>query len=157
MGVWKLNEEEIVRTYADTVYKIAYRYTANAADAEDVFSETFLAYFKRKRSFESEEHRKAWIIRVTINCAKDLLSARHNDEELNEELVGGEDHASREDILTLRQAIDALPPQQKEILTLYYLNDVPIKTIAEILNKNENTVKVTLFRARDNLRAYFEG
>ena len=152
-----MNEEEIVRTYADIVYKIAYRYTANTADAEDVFSETFLAYFKRERSFESEEHRKAWLIRVTINCAKDLLAERHNDEELNEELVGGEGHASQEDILTLRQAIDALPPQQKEILTLYYLNDVPIKTIAEILNKNENTVKVTLSRARDNLRAYFEG
>ena len=152
-----MNEEEIVRTYADIVYKIAYRYTANTADAEDVFSETFLAYFKRERSFESEEHRKAWLIRVTINCAKDLLAKRRNDEELNEELVGGEGHASQEDILTLRQAIETLPPQQKEILTLYYLNDVPIKTIAEILNKNENTVKVTLFRARDNLRAYFEG
>ena len=48
-----MNEEEIVRTYADLVYKIAYRYTSNAADAEDVFSETFLAYFKRERSFES--------------------------------------------------------------------------------------------------------
>ena len=151
-----MNEEQIVRTYADMVYKIAYRYTANTEDAEDVFSETFLAYFKRKRSFESEEHRKAWIIRVTINCAKDLLAKRRNDEELNEELVGGEGHASQEDILTLRQAIDTLPPQQKEILTLYYLNDVPIKTIAEILNKNVNTVKVTLFRARENLRAYFE-
>lgn len=151
-----MNEEQIVRTYADIVYKIAYRYTANTEDAEDVFSETFLAYFKRKRSFESEEHRKAWIIRVTINCAKDLLAKRRNDEELNEELVGGEGHASQEDILTLRQAIDTLPPQQKEILTLYYLNDVPIKTIAEILNKNVNTVKVTLFRARENLRAYFE-
>ena len=152
-----MNEEQIVRTYADIVYKIAYRYTANTEDAEDVFSETFLAYFKRKRSFESEEHRKAWIIRVTINCAKDLLAKRRNDEELNEELVGGEGHASQEDILTLRQAIETLPPQQKEILTLYYLNDVPIKTIAEILNKNVNTVKVTLFRARENLRAYFEG
>ena len=151
-----MNEEQIVRTYADIVYKIAYRYTANTEDAEDVFSETFLAYFKRKRSFESEEHRKAWIIRVTINCAKDLLAKRRNDEELNEELVGGEGHASQEDILTLRQAIETLPPQQKEILTLYYLNDVPIKTIAEILNKNENTVKVTLFRARENLRTYFE-
>ena len=151
-----MNEEVIVRTYADMVYRIAYRYTSNVEDAEDVFSETFLAYFKRERSFESEEHRKAWLIRVTINCAKDLLNARHGNEELNEELAVNEVHASQEDILTLRHAIDALPPQQKEILTLYYINDVPIKTIAEILNKNENTVKVTLFRARGNLRTYFE-
>lgn len=65
-----MNEELVVKTYADMVYKIAYRYTANPTDAEDVFSETFLAYFKKDRAFESEEHRKAWLIRVTINCAK---------------------------------------------------------------------------------------
>ena len=151
-----MNEEQIVRTYADMVYRIAYRYTSNAADAEDVFSETFLAYFKRERSFESEEHRKAWLIRVTINCAKDLLSARHCNEELDEELAFDEGRASQEDILTLRQAIDALPPQQREILMLHYLDGVALKTIAEILDKNINTVKVTLFRARENLRAYFE-
>ena len=151
-----MDEEQIVRTYADMIYKIAYRYTSNTADAEDVFSETFLAYFKRERSFESEEHRKAWLIRVTINCAKDLLSARRCDEELNEELISEPQHAPQEDILTLREAINALPPGQKEILTLYYLNDIPIKTIATILEKSENTVKVTLFRARENLRKYFE-
>lgn len=151
-----MNEEQIVRTYADMVYKIAYHYTANAMDAEDVYSETFLTYFKCERSFDSEEHRKAWFIRVTINCAKDLLSERHSEGELNEELAGDVGHASQEGLLTLRQAIDALPQQQKELITLYYLNDLSIKEIAEILNKNENTVKVTLSRARENLRAFFE-
>ena len=66
-----MNEEAVVRTYADMVYKIAYRYVANPVDADDVFSETFLAYFKKERVFPEEEHRKAWLIRVTINCAKD--------------------------------------------------------------------------------------
>lgn len=151
-----MNEEQVVCTYADMVYRIAYRYTSNAADAEDVFSETFLAYFKHKRSFESEEHRKAWLVRVTINCAKDILRERRSSEELNEELVSAEQPTSREDALMLHQAIDALPPQQKEIITLFYLDDLPIKTIASILSKNESTVKVTLFRARENLRAFFE-
>ena len=64
-----MNEETVVRTYADMVYKIAYRYVLNQADADDVFSETFLAYFKKERVFQDEEHRKAWLIRVTINCA----------------------------------------------------------------------------------------
>jgi RNA polymerase sigma factor (sigma-70 family) len=82
-----MNEEEIVRTYADMVYKIAYRYVANPTDADDVFSETFLAYFKKERTFEEEEHRKAWLIRVTINCAKDLLRSKAPWEELNEEIL----------------------------------------------------------------------
>ena len=54
-----MSEDYVVRTYADMVYKVAVRYTANFADAEDVFSETFLAYFRKERQFNSEEHRKA--------------------------------------------------------------------------------------------------
>ena len=68
-GVFNTSEDFVVRTYADMVYKIAVRYTANLTDADDVFSETFLAYFRKERQFNSEEHRKAWLIRVAINCA----------------------------------------------------------------------------------------
>ena len=83
-----MNEETVVRTYADMVYKIAYRYVADPTDVDDVFSETFLTYFKKERVFHDEEHRKAWLIRVTINCAKDLLRGKSSWEELNETIVG---------------------------------------------------------------------
>ena len=54
--------------YGDTVYRLAFAYTRNRADADDVFQEVFLRYFRRAPAFETEEHRKAWLIRVTINC-----------------------------------------------------------------------------------------
>ena len=152
-----MTEEQVVLTYSDMVYKIAYRYTKNPADADDVYSETFLTYFKKERTFESEEHRKAWLIRVTVNCAKDLLSGRGYYEELNEELAGAEEQPlPREDIMSLRDAINALPQHQREVITLFYLQDLTVRQIAEILDKNENTVKVTLSRARDKLREYLE-
>ena len=152
-----MNEEQVVRTYSDMVYKIAYRYTKNPTDADDVYSETFLTYFKKERTFESEEHRKAWLIRVTVNCAKDLLTGRGYYEELNEDLAGAEQEAlPREEILTLREAIAALPQHQREVITLFYLQDLTVRQIADILDKNENTVKVTLARARDRLREYLE-
>ena len=69
------------------VYRIAYRYVKNSIDSDDVFSEVFLAYFKKERTFESEEHRKAWLIRVTINCAKDLLAQRAQLQQLHEETL----------------------------------------------------------------------
>ena len=81
-GVFNTSEDFVVRTYADMVYKIAVRYTANLTDADDVFSETFLAYFRKERQFNSEEHRKAWLIRVAINCAKDQLRGRQQSCEL---------------------------------------------------------------------------
>ena len=76
-----------MRTYADMVYRIAYRYAKNSIDTDDVFSEVFLTYFKKERTFESEEHRKAWLIRVTINCAKDLLAQRSQLQQLHEEAL----------------------------------------------------------------------
>lgn len=153
-----LNGEEIVRMYSDMVYKIAMRYMHNPADAEDVYSETFLAYFKKERTFENEEHRKAWLIRVTINCAKDMLSGRTYDVELDEGLTDDKSERTENDeILDLRRAIKNLPEAQREVITLFYLQDLKIKEIAEILGKPENTIKVTLMRAREALKTQLEG
>lgn len=150
-----MDAESIVRTYADMIYKIAYRYVRNASDAEDAFSEVWLIYFKRDRVFETEEHRKAWLIRVTINVAKDLLSKRGYHEELTDRIELPEAGPAREELMDLRNAIDQLPPDYKEVVCLYYLQGLPVKTIAEILDRNENTVKTHLSRAREQLRNYF--
>ena len=153
-----MNEEAIVRTYADMVYKIAYRYVANPTDADDVFSETFLAYFKKERTFEEEEHRKAWLIRVTINCAKDLLRSKAPWEELNEELA--EDNTfslDSEEQLDLRAAIQQLRLEYREVICLHYLEGLSIQDISAILGRNENTVKTHLARGREKLRRFLEG
>lgn len=150
-----MNSEEIVRFYSDMMYKIAFRYARNQYDAEDIVSEVFLTYFRKERTFESEEHRKAWLIKVTINEAKTLLSGRRYDEEINEEIVGGEDRQTdTDDAIDLKTAIARLPEHQREVITLFYLQDLSIVQIAEILDKNKNTVAVTLARARENLKAF---
>lgn len=152
-----MDEEEVVRRYADMVYKIAFRYVRNQYDADDVFSETFLNYFKKERTFESEEHRKAWLIRVTINEAKNVCMSRKYDEEINEEILGAEDKQSDADeVMDLRAAIKRLPEHQREVITLFYMQDLSIEQISKVLDKNKNTVAVTLSRARESLRKYLE-
>ena len=145
-------EEQIVRLYADMVYRIAYRYVKNSIDADDVFSETFLSYFKKKRTFESEEHRKAWLIRVTINCAKDFLAQRAQLQQLQEETLCDQAAPDAATYMDLHTAIEKLRPEYREVIKLYYLDDLSVKEIAQILNKNENTVKTQLFRARETLK-----
>lgn len=152
-----MNEEEVVRTYSDMVYKIAFRYVRDPDDAEDVYSETFLAYFKKEREFESEEHRKAWLIRVAINAAKTLLSKRSYTEEVNEEILGAEDNSlDTVESLDLKEAIMRLPEHQREVITLFYLQGLSIEQTASVLDKNKNTVSVTLMRAKEALRRYLE-
>ena len=145
-----------MRTYADMVYRIAYRYVKNSIDTDDVFSEVFLAYFKKERTFESEEHRKAWLIRVTINCAKDLLAQRAQLQQLHEETLPDQTARDADTYMDLHNAIERLRPEYREVIKLYYLDDLSVKEIAQILNKNENTVKTQLFRARDTLKAVLE-
>ena len=153
-----INEETVVRTYADMVYKIAYRYVANPTDADDVFSETFLTYFKKERVFQDEEHRKAWLIRVTINCAKDLLKGRSSWEKLNEELAGDDAPAvCSEEQLDLHKAIQQLRLEYREAICLYYLEGLSIKDISVVLGRNENTIKTHLARGREKLRKFLEG
>ena len=68
--------EEVVRAYADTVYALALSQLRSRTDADDVFQEVFLAYVRRKPEFESQEHQKAWFLRVTLNCCKKLWRFR---------------------------------------------------------------------------------
>ena len=153
-----MNEETVVRTYADMVYKIAYRYVANPTDVDDVFSETFLTYFKKERVFQDEEHRKAWLIRVTINCAKDLLKGKSSWEELNEAIAEGKGPAvCSEEQLDLHQAIRQLRLEYREAICLHYLEGLSVKEISDILGRNENTVKTHLARGREKLRKFLEG
>ena len=149
-----MDAESIVRTYADMIYKIAYRYVRNAADAEDVFSEVWLIYFKKERTFETEEHRKAWLIRVTINAAKDLLGKKVYTEEITDRMEAPEPGCTTEEKMDLQKAIDRLRPEYREVICLYYLQGLSVKTIGAILDRNENTVKVHLMRAREELREY---
>ena len=73
MDVEPLSTETIasvVREYANMVYRLAFAQVRSRSDADDIFQEVFLRYVRNALVFQSEEHRKAWLIRVTINCAK---------------------------------------------------------------------------------------
>lgn len=64
--------EETLNKYSLMVYRLAYFQTGTRHDADDIYQEVFLRLIKVNPSFESEEHRKAWLIRVTVNCCNSL-------------------------------------------------------------------------------------
>ncbi len=151
-----MDAEAVVKEYSSMIYSIALNYTRNRDDADDVYSEVFLSYFKKAREFESEEHRKAWLIRVTINCAKDFLKKRQDYRLLEdcydlEAKERTEDVADREDVI---EALKKLSPAQREAVYLYYMKDLTVAKIAEILNRPENTIKSDLHRGREQMREY---
>lgn len=135
--------------YKDLVYRLAFSYCGNSTDADDVFQEVFLRYYRKNPEFDSEEHEKAWFIRVTINCSKSLLTAlwRTRTVELDENLPFQDSYES-----DLFRTIMELPPKYRTVIELYYYEGYKIREIAKLLHRSENAIKQQLSRARKQLK-----
>ena len=71
--VQDISVEELLERYSSMVFRLAFSKTKNKNDAEDITQEVFLKYMKSNKQFNDEEHRKAWLLKVTINESKTLL------------------------------------------------------------------------------------
>lgn len=154
-GVFSMSDDFVIRTYADMVYKIAVRYTKNLTDAEDVFSDTFLAYYRKPQEFASEEHRKAWLIRVTINFSRNLYRAQKRSAELDEAISCEErGFGTVENAVDLKNALAQMREEYREVVCLYYLHELSVKEIAQVVDRNESTIRTQLARGREQLRKF---
>lgn len=146
--------EKMIEKYSDMVYRLALTRTKSKENSEDVYQEVFLRLSKKLPDFESEEHEKAWLIRVTINCSKNLLSSNFlkYKEELKDDITF--ETKERHDIY---YAVQELPLKYRTIIHLYYYENYKINEISKILNIKENTIKSNLSRAREKLKQKVEG
>lgn len=140
--------EAVVRRYADTVYRLAWAYARSGTDADDIFQEVFLRYLRHAPEFESEEHRKAWLLRVTINRAKSRLAAhRLRPAPQSDDAVP----FTAPETLELHEALKKLPPKYRAVIHLFYFEDCTVEEISSILNRKPATVRTQLTRARAQL------
>ncbi len=144
--------------YSDTVKRICVVYLKNMADTEDIFQNVFIKYYKSSAYFESEEHKKAWFIRVTVNECKDLLKSffRKNTVSFDEiEPIKSEMELNENDYV--KKAVLNLPEKYKIMIYLYYFEDYSAVEIAKMLGKNVNTVYTLLSRGKEMLKTTLGG
>ena len=154
--------ENIIQQYSNMVYRLAYARTRNRADAEDLFQEVFLKCYKANQQFNSEEHCKAWLIRVTVNLSKNFLTSAWKKRTV---LKGGppwnfENYSTsllENDKGEIFYAVMELPEKYRIVIHLYYYEDYSVSEIANILNRKDSTVKTQLFRARRLLKQNLKG
>ena len=140
---------QVIEYYSDMVYRLAFARTGTKHDAEDVYEEVFLRFLKKKPEFESEEHRKAWFLRVTVNCSNTFLSSiwQKRTEGLSEEISFTEkEHQD------LHQELQRLPMKYRSVIHLFYYEELSVEEIGRILNRKPATVRTQLTRARELLR-----
>lgn len=143
-----------VEKYFDTVYRLAFSRTQNRDYTDDILQDVFLRFIKTDTEFETEEHIKAWLIRVTINCIKSLFTSSwfKKTVEISDDLVFEEEE--HEDVY---YATQALPEKYRTVVHLFYFEDMTIAQIATALNSKESTVKSQLHRAREMLKEKLKG
>lgn len=149
------SEQEIDRAierHSDTVRRLCMIHLKNHADTEDIFQTVFLKYALRSAPFESEEHERAWFVRVTLNACKDLLKSFFRSRTVPLDQLADLPAQMTEEQREVLQAVLALPPNYKNIIYLHYYEGYTAPQIAELLGKNVNTVYTLLTRARSKLR-----
>ena len=144
--------ELLVKKYKDNLFSAAFRICKNAQDAEDIVQETYLKYLKSEQDFESEQHIKAWLLRVTINQAKNIvLSFWKRNGITFQEYIQELPFETQEDSQVF-DTVMSLPRKYRVVLHLFYFEDYSISEISEILQVKENTVKSQLARGRKLLK-----
>lgn len=146
-----------IERYADTVRRLCVVYLKNNADTEDVFQNVFFKYYLSSKNFESNEHEKAWFIRVTINACKDWLKSffRRRTESIEE--IAELPYESPQENKEVLEAVLSLPQKYRDVVYLHYFEGYTAPQISKILRKNVNTIYTLLTRSKALLRDKLEG
>ena len=152
--------EAAIHKYSDMLYKICFVILKNEHDTKDVLQDTFLIYYTKKPKFESEDHRKAWLIRVSQNKCREFLRfhKRHASLSLDkidesEIITNGMDDYEKE----LLSMIWNMSLKLKSVVILHYIEGYSVKETADILKISSSAAKKRLQRAREQLKTDYEG
>ena len=145
---------EALNTYGNAILRCAYSYLHNMADAEEILQDTLLKLLTAAPGFESEEHKKAWLLKVAANLSKNRIeyNALRDCDELDESLAA----EGREDLSFVWEAVKQLPTQYREVIHLHYYEGYSTEEIAKILGRNPSTVRSDLRRGREKLKTILQ-
>lgn len=148
--------QNAIELYADMIQKLCVIHLKQAIEVDDVFQNVFLKYAHSK-PFHNQEHEKAWILRVTLNCCHDHWRFINKQPlPLNEQNVY-DPTENKQDFTYVLDAVRQLPEKKRTVIYLYYYEGYKIKEIASIMKKQENTIHTWLRRAKLQLKEILGG
>jgi RNA polymerase sigma-70 factor (ECF subfamily) len=165
-GHMKYDIETLIREYGNDVLKTAYAYVKDKFTAEDIFQEVFVKVYRNLDSFRDESGIKTWIIRITINTAKDYLKSAYSQKvvpmmEFKEDMITSdndfEEIENRDRDRVIRETVMTLPEAYREVLLCVYFHEMSVADTAAALDIPDGTVKSRLARAREMLKTKLEG
>ena len=160
-----LDEQELNRlmnTYGTEVLRLCYLYLKNYSLAEDACQDTFLKVYKNFHKFQGNSSEKTWITRICINTCKNYLRSswikkvvldyKLDYKKVSKSLISHEEMFSKIEDDDLIGLIMDLKAKYKEVILMYYYQELTVKEMSEILRISESNVYTRLSRARNSLK-----
>ena len=148
----KARFNDAARRYQNMVYRTALHALGSPQDAEDAVQEVFLRLFNHRGAFESEEHLRRWLLRVTVNYSRDVLKSPWRKRRASWEEVPEVPVLDRPEQAALYREVMALPEKYRTVLYLFYYEELTVREIGELLGAEPSTVTTRLARARKRLK-----
>jgi RNA polymerase sigma-70 factor (ECF subfamily) len=159
--------DEIMDLHGQEILQLVYSYVNNKQVAEDLTQEIFIKCYKSLHTYNGKSKLRTWLWRIAINHCKDFLKSWYN----KNVVVTGEEPANhmtkkemveqvviqKEEDNELISVLMTLPIKYREVIYLFYYEELPIKEIAVVTEVNDNTVKTRLRRAKELLKERLEG
>ena len=163
MSIYSRDEiEGILKRYGDMIYRMAYIQVKNRDVADDIYQEVCMRLVRQKTRIEPEEHLKAWLLRITINCCKDYWKSswvqritwcQTDDANAEEEATFEQtDMSENQSMGYVTECVQRLSQKYRVVIHLYYYEDYSQKEIARLLGKKESTIASWLRRGREQLK-----
>ncbi|RHW41735.1 sigma-70 family RNA polymerase sigma factor [Neobacillus notoginsengisoli] len=159
--------DQLMTLYGQEILQLVFSYVKNKAVAEDLTQEIFIKCYKSLHTYKGRASLRTWLWRIAINTSKDYLKSWYNN---NVVVSENEPYATRcstntvehevikkDEDAQLAAAVMKLPVMYREVIYLFYFEDLMVKEIADLIGLNQNTVKTRLKRAKDLLKELLEG
>ncbi|RJP70237.1 MAG: RNA polymerase sigma factor [Ignavibacteriales bacterium] len=144
---------DVFKLYAEDIFRYSYSILRNAYEARDAVQEVFLKYAESKNIFREECSIKTWLFTITRNYCYDITrKKKHSAEKIQEDFLLPVNNPDYENLISLKEAMKELTPDQNEIIYLRDYEGYSYKEIAELTGQSLENVKIKLFRAKQSLR-----
>lgn len=151
--------ERLLNSYGDDILRLCYLYLNDMQLAEDAVQETYIKVYKNWYQFKGEASEKTWITKIAINTCNSMRKSKWF--QVSRQAVSLDDsvksYAEQQMDDTVMQAIYRLKPKYREVIILFYYEEMKGKEIAKCLGIGESTVSVRLSRARAILKQSLKG
>jgi len=151
--------ENIIAEHGDYLLKVAYLYVKNEATAEDIVQDVFIAFYQKQEQFRQEASLRTYLVKMTVNRSHDYLrSWKSKRLTLFEKITGRttavtpeKEYLAKSTKRELVEALFTLSVAYREVLILYYFEDMTTVEIAQLVSCPEATIRTRLQRARKQL------